>query len=847
MSDRTPDPPSPPPAAPSSGSEPSDLPAGLVRASVYFDTADERDYADAVLEQANPGHVRNYNGMVDGWVTQDALDQIRGRGLVVLVEGDFRSPHAPVAAAPPAAAESPARVPDPELLHEVARLEAGANAGASAAANVYEVHTTRALSRERRSELSTFGELLSFVPPRTWRMRLTEPALRQVGALSYVASVRPYTLAQSVTPVLLRALADQARPADGPTPDGTAPPTPPARRTFDLVLHDSASREDADAVRSAVEAGGGTVVARGAGRIRFEATLDSGFVAQIAGMVAVRSLSLYAPPALAADRARTLTGIAALNRATASERSVGRWTGAGEVVGVFDSGVDAEHPDLADRLAQPPMHVEGAATRDRNGHGTHVAGIIAGTGAASRADPDGVGAICGIAPEAKLVVVGIVGDDNRTLKLEQYVDLGPLLEMATGETAAGQRAMIVNLSLATSNDPTYDHGSATLDSFVYANPHVLVVVAAGNEGAEGTDGNIRLGTIGTPASAKNVLTVGASTSDRAGDTFGGQPRTFGRTWAVFRPRKFQLPKPVETLIAGDADAVAAISARGPTEFDSVKPEVIAPGTCILAPRASHVGDADYWFPCDSFGGRYAYLGGTSMAAPVVAGAAAVLRQYLREELRVERPSAALLKALLIASARRVPKWAAPDPDFEHGYPDFTQGFGRLDLSTTLPVDGAPGGRRVLFVDVPNDDRDALEARAPEGSEHVASHRYTLRVAAGATDPLRVVLAWTDHPGRGLQNNLQLKVDGPGGSTHVGNEEHSYHPAPPGKDKNAPVYDRTNNVELVRIEGPAPGDYLVRVLAQSTAYPPQGFALCACGQIESEALQKLPEEATRVGG
>ena len=285
--------------------------------------------------------------------------------------------------------------------------------------------------------------------------------------------------------------------------------------------------------------------------------------------------------------------------------------------------------------------------------------------------------------------------------------------------------------------------------------YVLVVVAAGNEGAEeSTTGDLRFNTIGAPATAKNVLTLGASATDRTGSDF-------QQTWAQFRPGTFTHPRAITTLVAGDPDVPAVSSSRGPTDFDSIKPDVRALGTFILSTRSSQAPAQSLEFWTDYTTKRYVYIGGTSMAAPIVAGCAAVVRQYLREECECVNPSAALLKAVLMASVKRLPAVKPPDLAEVVGYPDVDQGFGRIDLTNVLPHPAAPGGRRLSFVDVPNHSADALESRAPIGAARKAVRTYTVQLAAGATDPLRVVLAWTPTPGASAsRTTCKSKCEGP---------------------------------------------------------------------------------------
>lgn len=510
------------------------------------------------------------------------------------------------------------------------------------------------------------------------------------------------------------------------------------------------------------------------------------------------------------DYARKLIGIDALTDSA-------RWTGEGEVVGIVDSGIDASHPDFEGRIRATDC-VAGASAVDHWGHGTHVAGIVAGSGAASE------GKVRGMAPGAELAVLGIVNDERRLLLPP---NIGELLNRV-----ADMGARIINLSWGTAVSSVYENGAMAVDTFTRERPDVLVVIAAGNEGTAPT-GQPSLYTMGAPATAKNSITVGACCSSR--------PDFPDVTWGKYRQAKFPLPPTGDLPLAGNPDLPAALSSRGPTDSDGVGPDVLAPGTAVLSARAADVPDRMYWRPCPEYDGRYAFENGTSMAAPVVSGAAAVLRQYLRQELHIESPSAALLKGLLVASADRMP-WSRPDedePDF--GYPDFDQGHGRLNVASILPSEGARPQRVLEIKDVADDSDTALESRAPIGATHKAVRSYRLKVREGAIGPLRIVLAWSDYSVRTIQNNLSLHVQCPGGVQLVGNPDHHWLiPKVKYLDPRlrGVVPDRRNNVQRIDVDPQVAGPYRIRLLAENTLFPPQGYALIVCGELEGSVEEEL---------
>ncbi|HTE56389.1 MAG TPA: S8 family serine peptidase [Kofleriaceae bacterium] len=242
------------------------------------------------------------------------------------------------------------------------------------------------------------------------------------------------------------------------------------------------------------------------------------------------------------------------------------YTGAGVVIAVLDTGIEATHPDFEGRIDQEIDFLDGGAdgAPDDVGHGTHVASILAGSGAAEG------GLYRGIAPDAHLLV-------GKVCELDGCPESAILAGM---EWAASSGAAIVNLSLGGPDTSGTDPLEQAIDELT-AQYGTLFVVAAGNLGDCG-------GPLGdqvtSPGTADAALSVGAVERD---------------------------------------DLLAWFSCRGPRIGDAgVKPDVTAPGVEIVAARAvgTPAGDLD---PVDEL---YARLSGTSMATPHVAGAAALLAQ-----------------------------------------------------------------------------------------------------------------------------------------------------------------------------------------------------------------------------
>lgn len=265
--------------------------------------------------------------------------------------------------------------------------------------------------------------------------------------------------------------------------------------------------------------------------------------------------------------------------------------GAGVGVAIIDSGVANWHDDLGtDRV----VHFADFVTHMRQphddyGHGTHVAGIIAGTGY------DSGGARRGLAPGASLVVLKVLdgaGDGyiSNVIAAIDYVI----------EHRMRFNIRVLNLSVAAGVYESYGKDPFTLAARRAVDAGIVVVTSAGNLGRSET-GQIQRGGITAPGNAPWVLTVGAT----------NHQRTAART----------------------DDTLAAFSSRGPTNIDrAMKPDVVAPGVGIasLAAGGSTIYNlnpaARLTGTIDTATTPYLSMTGTSMAAPVVAGTVALMLQ-----------------------------------------------------------------------------------------------------------------------------------------------------------------------------------------------------------------------------
>ncbi|SNT44994.1 S8 family serine peptidase [Actinacidiphila glaucinigra] len=215
-------------------------------------------------------------------------------------------------------------------------------------------------------------------------------------------------------------------------------------------------------------------------------------------------------------------------------------TGAGVRVAVLDTGVDPTHPDLVKRIVASRSFVEGQEVVDRNGHGTHTASTVAGTGAASG------GKERGVAPGADLIVGKVLGDDNTGY------NSGIIAGMEWA--ARTEHAKVINMSLGSGSWHTQDDPMSQAVNKLSAETGALFVIAAGNEGTGPYS-------VSAPGTAEAALTVGAvDSSDVLYSRSGAGPRL------------------------GD---------------DGLKPDLTAPGVDVLAANSQQVPGAEGYYRTDS--------------------------------------------------------------------------------------------------------------------------------------------------------------------------------------------------------------------------------------------------------
>ncbi|WP_456367382.1 S8 family serine peptidase, partial [Thermococcus sp.] len=452
-------------------------------------------------------------------------------------------------------------------------------------------------------------------------------------------------------------------------------------------------------------------------------------------------------------------------------------TGAGQVVAIADTGLDTGDPntvvpDFAGRVLTIYDAAGDGDPSDPNdanlgGHGTHVAGSVAGSGVMSGSDPNNHkydGSFAGMAPEAQIHFESIGSTGGLTGAGLNY---DSITNMAT--RAYNDGARIWTNSWGSSSN-SYDSSAQEVDQFMWDHKDFLILFAAGNSGPGAN-------TVGSPATAKDIITVGASENL--------DPNLAGNGLSEYG-------------MADNPDQLAYFSSRGPTADNRIKPDIVAPGSGIVSVRASTVSDsnvgATWIIPIDSNGdGKFDYIAmqGTSMATPVAAGTMVLIRQYFTDYEGIT-PSAALLKATAIVGTDILPGYV---------FGGYDQGWGRLNIAGSL------------FPKPPM----AFKYWDWQTVDNGGVWQQTINVVNSSV-PLRIVLVWTDYPGSqnanpALVNDLDLVVIAPDGTEYHGN---IFDNTTATSIANTTDYDRLNPVEVVRVTNPKTGTWTIKVIGHNIA-------------------------------
>ncbi len=395
------------------------------------------------------------------------------------------------------------------------------------------------------------------------------------------------------------------------------------------------------------------------------------------------------------------------------------YDGTGVIAGIVDGGVFSTHNDLSTQMASC-VSAGGSPTSCGAGHsdhGTHVAAAVAGSGS-SGVLSNGFLRGLGVAPGAQVI----------SQRYEPFLsDAGPGGMLASGmltifRESALSNAVIANNSWGPTGTPQgYDIPTQQIDIIardalpaVAGQQPVIPVWSIMNGGGDG-NGACAPASVGSPDEAKNLFAVGSTTL---------QSGAGAQQSGIFN--------------------VSSNSAHGNACDGRRIPHIVAPG--CSTDSATNSGANAFTLMC-----------GTSMASPVVTGAASLFIEKYRDQNAGATPSPALVKAAFTAVAADLEGFNNADSGVMGHRPDRFQGYGRLDLDA------------VINPSVPVMLIDQSEVFSATGQS------FSLPIAAAQPgQPIQIMLAWTDAPGHGLGgttpawvNDLDLSVTA-GSDTYLGN-------------------------------------------------------------------------------
>ncbi|WP_406661022.1 PGF-pre-PGF domain-containing protein [Methanolobus sp. ZRKC3] len=626
----------------------------------------------------------------------------------------------------------------------------------------YIVQFTGPVLPEWKDEIEEAGATISdYIPSNAFVIRMSQSEKEQVNSLEFIQWIGDFKPAYKVAP--------------GITESESQIHSVSANMFADLIVVLFDPKDNARIIAE-INSIGGNVPQESETSLRVK--IPENRINELTTINGICWIEKYSEPVLSNDVSATIMNVNPVHNNYSLK-------GNGQIIAISDTGLDtgiddsSMHADISGRIVDIIDYSDNGAA-DFNGHGTHVTGSVLGNGAMSG------GQYKGIAPEASLVFQGL---QNANQNYSMPLDLADLFQDAYGK---GARIHTNSWSYA-NYDGLYTIRSHQVDEFAWNQQDMLILFSAGNFGEDADyNGVVDPDSITPPATSKNCIAVGASENYR-GTTFGIGSYT---RWGVRWPSDFPINPLKEDYIADDIDGIAAFSSRGPTDDGRIKPDLVAPGTFVASTRSNQLNSWYDWGGIDPY---YAYSGGTSMSTPLVAGSAILIREYYTDIEQFENPSAALLKATLINGAHDMTpgQYGTADTQEIHGRPDYSQGWGLVDVENSLFPEYP---KVVTYVDW-------------QSLDMFDSWNVSYGIFKGS-EPVRSTLVWTDFPGapyatKTLVNDLDLKLSGPN-ETYYGNG--GIEP------------DRTNNVEGVEIRDPASGNYTITVDGYNVQHGPQNFSL-----------------------
>jgi hypothetical protein len=680
-----------------------------------------------------------------------------------------------------------------------------------------------------KAQAATAGaELLDYVPDFAFKARMTPEAAARVAALDSVAWVGVFHPAYKLDPVLLGAGA--------------------AARAYRVRIEGGAN---VDAAVDEIVAAGAQITARSGNLV--EITAAPGRLNAIARVLDVADIEAFVLRKKNNEFGGGIIGAAAANASG--------FDGSTQTVAIADTGFG--NGSVANGFVDVPSArvtnifnwsgaaggcfasiVNDGAVDVDSGHGTHTTTSAIGSGG-----PGGEGR--GVAPAAHLVFQAI----------ENWANISSLCKALYGYTngyyltglpsnlgqlfqqAYDNGARIHSNSWGSDAAGAYTTDSANTDSFIWSHRDMTITFSAGNAGIDANgDGVIDAGSIGAPATAKNVISVGASENDRQGHyecdvtlTYTSCAAQSGRntifTYGGAWPSDYPANPIKDDPSAGNTGQMAAFSSRGPAADGRIKPDVVAPGTWVLSGYSdkyqqqydASANPQDNAYQYDGWGyplnRYYKYMGGTSMSNPLVAGGAAVVRDFYSKTYNGMNASAALVKATIVNSAvDMLDENNDGVDDNRFPIPNGHEGWGRVDLNSAT-----------------NPRRKFVDGTVSLTTGTIGTYTYT--IASGGS-PFKVTLAWSDPASstsatKNLVNDLDLVVTAPDGTQYLGNVFSG------GWSQTGGIADRFNNLENVYVASGAAGTWTVVVHGYNVPSGPQPFALVVDGVFGSVAPPPPP--------